>query len=329
MKNRTVRSLMIALCVPILLVEIASAQTDATVEGVGPETTAANLKTEIATLRGKIQHLEQQLSVPDNHMAAGANLPARGGKRMMEKDTMSGMSGMGMAGPGGLGPMDRGSRSAMAGGGTRGMDMSMSAGMSARAQGGMSMGGTMPSEGVAAGMGCQGCMGMMGGGNMNGMSASGTDSSSGMGMMDMMGEMGGMSTVAMQSSSPGIPGASHLHHIGATGFFLDHADHIRLSTAQHTQLNQIRQQASLENATANRKIEEAEQQLWGLTAAEQPDYGSIEAKIRELEKLRGDQRLAFVRAIGDAINVLTHDQHKLLMGTETGSAPPDDSAGTH
>ena len=264
MKNRAVRSLMIALCVPILLAEIASAQTDATVEGVSSETTAANLKTEIATLRGKIQHLEQQLSVADDRMAAGANLPARGGKRMMEKGTMSGLAGMGMAGPGGMGPMDRGSRSAMAGGGTRGMDMSMSAGMSARTQGGMSMGGTMPSEGVAAGM-----------------------------------------------------------------FFLDHADHIRLTTAQHTQLNQIRQQASLGNATANRKIEEAEQQLWGLTAAEQPDYGSIEAKVREIEKLRGDQRLAFVRAIGDAINVLTHDQHKLLMGTETGSAPPDDSAGTH
>ncbi len=202
MKNRAVRSLMIALCVPILLAEIASAQTDATVEGVSSETTAANLKTEIATLRGKIQHLEQQLSVADDRMAAGANLPARGGKRMMEKGTMSGLAGMGMAGPGGMGPMDRGSRSAMAGGGTRGMDMSMSAGMSARTQGGMSMGGTMPSEGVAAGMGCQGCMGTMGGGNMNGMSGPGTNSSSGMAMMDMMGEMGGMEGMEGMEDKP-------------------------------------------------------------------------------------------------------------------------------
>lgn len=141
----------------------------------------------------------------------------------------------------------------------------------------------------------------------------------GTGMMGMMKGMGGSKGMAMQSALPGFPGASHLYHIGATGFFLDHADHIQLTTEQQSKLNQIKEKASLEQATANRRIEEAEQQLWELTAADQPDAKAIEAKIREIEKLRGDQRLAFIRAVGDAAQALTHEQHQALTGKHENS----------
>ena len=75
-------------------------------------------------------------------------------------------------------------------------------------------------------------------------------------------------------------------------------------------------------ASGQRKIEEAEQQLWELTAADQPDAAKLEAKVREVEKLRGDQRMAFIRSVGEAAQVLTDDQRKILIGQATTVPPP-------
>lgn len=162
--------------------------------------------------------------------------------------------------------------------------------------------------------------GMSGMSGMKGMG--GAKQSQGMQGMDMtMGSdavnvMGAMPGGAMaQSAMPGVPGVSHLYHIGATGFFLDHQEHIQLSAEQQKKLNQIRENALLEKATADRNVEEAEQQLWKLTAADQPDLAPIEAKVREIEKLRGDQRLTLVRPVVEAAKVLTEEQTKILLGT--------------
>ena len=57
-----------------------------------------------------------------------------------------------------------------------------------------------------------------------------------------------------------------------------------------------------------------EEELWFLTAADKPDLGTIEAKLREVEKAKSDQRIAFIRSVGDAASVLTADQQKLLLG---------------
>lgn len=163
---------------------------------------------------------------------------------------------------------------------------------------------------------------------------------SGMGMMGMMGkmgkmqgmgEMGGMDSMAMPSALPGFPGASHLYHIGATGFFLNHGEHIKLTSKQQTQLNKLKEAALLEKATSERNAAQAEQELWQLTAAGEPDVKMIEEKIREIEKINGDQRLDFIRAVGEAAKVLTHDQHQALTGAHpsadeaTDSAAPDHS----
>lgn len=190
----------------------------------------------------------------------------------------------------------------------------------------------MGGSGMKSGVGMM-KMDKMGGGGMSGKS-DGSESSSGMSMMGkgmkMMGMMKGMGEtqgMVMQSALPGFPGASHLYHIGATGFFLDHADHVQLTTEQQSKLNQIKEKVSLEQATADRRIEEAEQQLWQATAKDQPDANAIEAKIREIEKLRGDQRLAFIRAVGEATKVLTHEQHQTLTGAHSDSASPADHTG--
>jgi hypothetical protein len=133
----------------------------------------------------------------------------------------------------------------------------------------------------------------------------------------MNGTSGGAGSMT-QSSVPGVPGASHLYHIGATGFFLDHPQHIALTTEQQAGLNKAKESALLAKSAADRAIEQAEQALWLLTAADQPDATQVEAKIREIEKLRGDGRLAFVRAVGEASKILTEEQRRSL----TGLAPP-------
>jgi len=176
---------------------------------------------------------------------------------------------------------------------------------------------SMSSTGSSAKPTHEGMSGMKG---MSGMS--GAKQSQGMQGMDMtmgkdaMNVMGAMPGGAMaQSAMPGVPGVSHLYHIGAAGFFLDHQEHIQLSAEQQKKLNQIRENALLEKATADRNVEEAEQQLWKLTAADQPDFAQIEAKVREIEKLRGDQRLTLIRPVVEAAKVLTEEQTKILLGT--------------
>jgi hypothetical protein len=178
--------------------------------------------------------------------------------------------------------------------------------------------------------------GMGGGAPAAGAPMGGAAPSADMGMMDMdkmemakmMGMMGGMggkcdSSMAMPSALPGFPGASHLYHIGATGFFLDHQQHIALSTEQQMMLNQLNQQAALDKASASRSVEEAEQDLWMLTAADQPDNTQIEAKVAEIEKLKGDARLRFIAAIGEAAKILNDEQRKALTGfAQPASAAP-------
>jgi Spy/CpxP family protein refolding chaperone len=180
--------------------------------------------------------------------------------------------------------------------------------------GGSGMGG--PGMGMMGGMMGQGMAGM---GGMKGMEG-GMPAMMGMEMMggkgmEMMGGMMGMGGMKMPSALPGFPGASHIYHIGATGFFLDHPEHLKLTTRQQADLNRIKEKALLDQASTQRKTEEADQELWMLTASDRPDAARIEAKVREIERLRGEQRLAFIRAVGEAAKVLTDEQRKALLGT--------------
>lgn len=115
------------------------------------------------------------------------------------------------------------------------------------------------------------------------------------------------------SSLPGVPGASHLYHIGSTGFFLDQPM-ITLSGDQQSALNKIKERALLERSNAQRRVEQAEQELWTLTGADQPDAAKVQAKAREIEQIRTNQRLAFIQAIGEATKILTAEQRTHLLG---------------
>src|SRR6266496_4347909 len=197
--------------------------------------------------------------------------------------------------------------------------------------GGMRMGGGMQAGGGMSGMG-----NMQGMQNMQGME--GMENMMGQMMPGMMNQMmpgmpnmppGGMGPMGPpQSALPGFPGASHIYHIGATGFFLDHAEHIGLSTEQQVGLNKIKEQALLSKSASDRQIEQAEQELATLTSSDQPDLKKIEAKVRDIAKLGSDQRIAFIKAVGEAAKLLTPDQQKMLTGfaSRAPGASPSPSA---
>lgn len=114
------------------------------------------------------------------------------------------------------------------------------------------------------------------------------------------------------STLPGTPGVSHLYHIGSTGFFLNQPQ-LQLTGDQQSRLRQIIEKAQQERASADRAIEQAEQEVWTLTG-DGADLASVEAKIAETERARTNQRIQFIRAVGDAIGVLTPEQRNALLG---------------
>lgn len=247
------------------------------------------LSQQVSQLRAKVAQLEATLAKISPPMAAASTGAA-----------MPGMPGM-SAGATPAPPMAGMSGTAAPAGGSMGM-MGMMDKMMGMMDKMMSMGGgAMPAGAPMAGGG----MSMMDDDDME--------------MAGMMGMGGG---AMPQSAMPGFPGASHLYHIGATGFFLDHPQHIALTIQQQAALNTAKEQALLAKSTADRAVEQAEQELWMLTAADQPDAAKIEAKLAEIGKLRGDERLAFIRAVGDASKILTDEQRKIL----TGFAPPVSAA---
>jgi Spy/CpxP family protein refolding chaperone len=120
---------------------------------------------------------------------------------------------------------------------------------------------------------------------------------------------------------PGQLGTSHLYHIGSTGFFLDHPQHITLTADQKMTLNRLKEKTLLDRATKQRRIDQAEQELYLLTGTEQPDTDQIRDKIREIEQLRAEQRMAFIRAVAEAAQVLTDEQREALLGQHTPTNP--------
>jgi Spy/CpxP family protein refolding chaperone len=126
---------------------------------------------------------------------------------------------------------------------------------------------------------------------------------------------GAMAGMSGSSAMPGQAGASHLYHIGSNGFFLNHSQHITLTADQKLALNRLKEKAMLDRAYEQRRIDQGEQELYTLTGADQLDNAKVQAKIVEIEKLRAEQRMNFIRAVSDASNVLTHDQHLALLGT--------------
>lgn len=206
------------------------------------------------------------------------------------------MSGMGMKK--GMG--------AMRGGGMKAQGGMMGMGGMMKGMGSMSAGSESPSSGgMQMGMGS---MGMMKKGGMM----------KGMGMM-MMGKTPDSSMEV--SALPGFPGASHIYHIGASEFFLDHREHLGLTPDQQKKLNELKSNTLLKQNEFERQLERAEEQLWSLTSEAEPDAKQIESALAEIGVLTTEKRLDFIRSVGAAAEVLTTSQRALLRGESTGGEP--------
>lgn len=93
---------------------------------------------------------------------------------------------------------------------------------------------------------------------------------------------------------------------------------VMLTAQQKMAPDAIMQKALFEQADRERQIADAEQEVRLLTSADQPDAVKVEAKIRSVEKIRGDGRLALIKAVGEAAKGLTDQQRRVLAGM----APP-------
>jgi hypothetical protein len=267
-----------------------------------------DLRRQLAELRAQMARLQaalekQALQTP-RPASSATPAPATGGGGMMGEMGAGGMGGgkkKGMSGSGmGMMEMHKGEMGMPPAGKKMADDMMSEMGMGrmSGASGASSASGSMSTGGAAAGGGATSASGMAMGGAASGSAAGG---------------MGGSRPPRSVSSLPGVPGASHLYHIGSTDFFLDQPQ-IALAADQELALNRIKERALVERSTAERRVEQGEQELWELTGADQPDAAKIQAKVQEVEQLRSSQRMAFIRAVGDATRVLTTEQRNELLG---------------
>jgi hypothetical protein len=94
---------------------------------------------------------------------------------------------------------------------------------------------------------------------------------------------------------------------------LRHRDQLGLSQDQVRKLEQLRHDFERESIRRDADLRVAEMDLASLTEASEIELGKVEAKVREIERLRSDQRLARIRAIQKAKEELTADQRKKLQ----------------
>lgn len=142
---------------------------------------------------------------------------------------------------------------------------------------------------------------------------------------DKMGGMSGGGMASMKGKSMvGAKSAEapHLLHIGATDFFLDHAQHIGLNSDQKMSLQMIKSKAMQQRATSQKAIDVGQEELWQLTSADQPDTAQIDSKVAEIAKEKGDQQAAFIHSVTEASDVLSPQEKEAVVKSMTAGTAP-------
>ena len=94
---------------------------------------------------------------------------------------------------------------------------------------------------------------------------------------------------------------------------LRNRDKLGLSDAQVRNLEQLRNDFQKESIRKDADVRVAEMDLSALLEAQNVDMAKVEAKVREIERLRADLRIARIRAIEKGKEQLTADQRKKLQ----------------
>ena len=99
---------------------------------------------------------------------------------------------------------------------------------------------------------------------------------------------------------------------------LSRKDHLRLSPEQVKKLEQLRDQYQRQSIRNDADTRILELDIAALLDQPKVDVAKVEAKIREVEKLRADLRIARVRAVEQAKAVLTAEQRDKFYEQSTG-----------
>ena len=94
---------------------------------------------------------------------------------------------------------------------------------------------------------------------------------------------------------------------------LQNREKLGLSNDQVKKLEQLRTDFQKESIRRDADLRVAEMDLAGLLDAPPVDMAKVEAKVREIERLRADIRLARIRTIEKGKEQLTADQRKKLQ----------------
>jgi Spy/CpxP family protein refolding chaperone len=124
---------------------------------------------------------------------------------------------------------------------------------------------------------------------------------------------GEMSPMSKKSMSSPTADATPLLHVGAKDFFLDHATHLMLSADQRARLETIKSDATQKKDATKKQVDEAEQELWQLTSADQPDGGQIDAKVQQIATLNATEQIAFIHSVAASSDVLTPEQRAQVV----------------
>ncbi|MGH8058914.1 MAG: Spy/CpxP family protein refolding chaperone, partial [Candidatus Entotheonellia bacterium] len=104
------------------------------------------------------------------------------------------------------------------------------------------------------------------------------------------------------------PGATTPLETGVTGHLLQQSQNYRLSPDQMRQLQDIQNVAQTTAIGVAAAIQAGEQELNTLMRAVPVDLVRVEAKIKEIEGLRAQQRLTHANALAQAYSALTPEQ---------------------
>jgi len=96
-------------------------------------------------------------------------------------------------------------------------------------------------------------------------------------------------------------------------FILRNREKLDLSAAQFKSLEQLRNDFQKESIRRDADLRVAEMDLNGLLVADKVDMAKVEAKVREIERMRSDLRIARIRIIQKGKEILTADQRKKLQ----------------
>ena len=96
-------------------------------------------------------------------------------------------------------------------------------------------------------------------------------------------------------------------------FMLRNREKLGLSAAQVKNLEQLRNEFQKESIRKDADLRVAEMDLSGLLGAAKVDMAKAETKIRAIERLRADLRIARVRTTEKGKELLTADQRKKLQ----------------